>query len=166
MALDTILVHYDGSESADAMLRLAWQVVGARGRLIALYTTRIPASLPLDWLPSWIDNDGNKMLDRAEVLAAAQGVAIETTLTRVRRPVDAIIAEARACEAAAIFLPQPSWRRPWRRLRAVITACSVLRRAPCPVLVGSWLGAAGDAGRYDRWKGHADAWVSYATAPP
>jgi nucleotide-binding universal stress UspA family protein len=149
MAIDTIVLPYDGSEAADAMLRLACQVVDRPGRLIALYTTRVPASLPLDPLPAWFDDEGNEKLDRAEALAAARDVAIETTLTRVRRPVDAIVAEARRCEAAAIFLARPSWRRPWRRLGAAITARAVRRRAPCPVLVGSWFGPADYAGWND-----------------
>jgi len=159
MALGTILLLYDGSESADALLRLACQMIDARGRLIALYTTRIPASLPLDPLPTWIDQDGNEALDRAEAVASARNVAIETRLTRVRRPVDAIIAEARECEATAIFLPQPSWRWPVRRVRAMFTARSVPRRTACPVLVGSWREAAG----HPRWHDAADGTWRHST---
>lgn len=161
MALGTILLPYDGSEAADALLRLACQVVGTRGRLIALYSTRISASVPLEPLPAWIDKEGNDALDHAEMVAAAQGIAIETVLTRVRRPIDAIVAEARACEATAIFLPQPSWRRPWKRLHVIFTAHSLLRQTSCQVLVGAWLGAT-----YDRrtWHDVADgAWRTSAS---
>jgi hypothetical protein len=55
MAFETILVPYDGSEEADAMLRLACDTVTGKQCVIALYVIRIPMTLPLDPLPSWFD---------------------------------------------------------------------------------------------------------------
>jgi hypothetical protein len=142
MTLRTILLAYDGTEATDAMLRLACQMLGTRGRIIALYATRIAPTLPLDPLPAWIDQPGDAAVDHAEAVAATFDVRIETTLTRVRQVADAVIGEARAQEADAIFLPLGSWRHPLRRLRAAYTAWMVRRYAPCQVLLGNWLPAA------------------------
>ena len=138
MALGTILVSYDGTAPADAMLRLACGTAGSGRRLIALYVTRIPASLPLEPLPAWIDEEGQGALDRAEAIAREYGVEVESWLMRARHTVEAIVGVAREGEADAIFLPLGSWRRPWRRLHAICTARAVLRRAACPVLLGAW----------------------------
>ena len=35
--------------------------------------------------------------------------------------------------------PVCGWRHPWRRLRSVLAARAVARRAHCPVLVGTWV---------------------------
>ena len=138
MALRSILVPYDGSEPADAMLRLACRAIGAGGRVSAIYMTRIPPSLPLDPLPAWIDAEGDVALDRAEALAANLGVTIETWLTRVRHTADTIVGEARIQEVEAVFLPLWPWRHPWRRLRAARAARVVARQLSCAVLVGAW----------------------------
>jgi nucleotide-binding universal stress UspA family protein len=145
MALGTILVPYDGSEPADAMLRLACRTIRQGGRVIVLYMTRIPPSLPLDPLPDWIDADGNAALDHAEVVAASLGVTIETWLRRVRQPVDAIAGQAHIQEVDAVFLPLWSWRHPLRRLRAIRAARAVMRELSCAVLLGAYLQGRGRA---------------------
>jgi nucleotide-binding universal stress UspA family protein len=147
MALGTILVPYDGSEPADAMLRLACRAIGKGGQVIVVYMTRIPPSLPLDPLPDWIDAEGNAALDHAEAVAASLGVTIETWLTRVRHTVDAIVGEARIQEVDAVFLPLWSWRHPWRRLRAIRAARAVVRQVSCAVLLGAYVQGAGQAAR-------------------
>jgi hypothetical protein len=152
MALRTILLAYDGTEAADAMLRLACQLLGSRGRIIALYATRIAPTLPLDPLPAWIDQSGNAALDHAEAVATTFDVRIETTLTRVRQAADALIGEARVQEADAIFLPLGSWRHPLRRLRAARTLWTLRRYAPCQVLAGNWLPAGAQRAWEPAWQ--------------
>lgn len=139
MALGTILVPYDGSEPADAMLRLACRTAGREGRVIVMAMTRIPASLPLDPLPCWFDAEGNAALDRAEAVAGSLGVPIETQLLRVRYTIDAIVDEARIQEVDAVFLPLWSWRHPPRRIRAIRAARVLVRQLSCAVLLGAWL---------------------------
>jgi len=134
MALQTILVPYDGSAQADDLLHLACQEVGAEGRVVALYVTRVPPSLPLDPLPARVDEMGNDALDRAERVTRCYDGIVETRLTRARHVADAIVGEARATEADAIYVPLERsgiWRC-WRRARA---AWRIARRAPCRVLL-------------------------------
>jgi len=131
----TILVPYDGSSQADDLLHLACEVVGAEGRVVALYVTRVPPSLPLDPLPAHVDAAGNDALDRAERVMRRYDGIVETRLTRARRVRDAIVGEAGAIGADAIFLPLASGGV-WRRLRRAWDAWTVVRRAPCRVLLG------------------------------
>ncbi len=134
MALTTILIPYDGSEQADDLLHLACHDVGTEGRVVALYVTRVPPSLPLDGLPPHMDAAGNDALDRAERVTRRYDGILETHLVRARREADAIVGEAGAIAADAIFLPLARgsvWRR-WRRARV---AWEVVRRAPCRVLL-------------------------------
>jgi len=134
MALRTILVPYDGSEQADDLLHLACQEVGGEGRVIALYVTRVPPSLPLDPLPERVDTAGNDALDHAERVTRCYDGIVETRLTRARHVADAVVGEARATGADAIYVPLERsgiWRR-WRRARA---AWRIVRRAPCRVLL-------------------------------
>jgi hypothetical protein len=106
--------------------------------VIALYVTRIPASLPLAPLPAWMDQEGEVALDHAEAIAQQYGTELDTRLTRARRSIDAILMLARAGELQAVFLPMYPWRRPWPRLRVVLTAWSVRHHGNCPVLAGEW----------------------------
>lgn len=134
MTLKTILVPYDGSEQADDLLRLACAEVGGEGRVVALYVTRVPPSLPLDGLPVRVDAAENDALDHAEDVTRRYDGVLETRLVRARRGVDAVVGEAREIGADAIFLPLASggvWRR-WGHARA---AWKIVRRAPCRVLL-------------------------------
>jgi nucleotide-binding universal stress UspA family protein len=131
-------VPYDGSAPADDMLRLACRICSERGRVVVVYMTRIPSSLPLDPLPAGVDARGDAALDQAEAVAAGFTVRVETWLTRVRKEFDAIVGEARLQEADAIFLPLWPWHHPWRRLRTGHLARQVARRVSCAVLVGTW----------------------------
>jgi len=134
MALQTILVPYDGSAQADDLLHLACQEVGDAGRVVALYVTRVPPSLPLDPLPARVDAAGNDALDRAERVTRCYDGIVETRLTRARHVADAVVGEARATAADAIYVPLERngiWRR-WRQARA---AWRIVRRAPCRVFL-------------------------------
>lgn len=137
MAFGTILVPYDASDAADAMLRLACMAVRERGRVVAVHIARIPPALPLERSPDVYEWAGHIALDRAECIAADMGSGLETWMTRTRDPEEAILGEARKQEVDAIFLSRHSWRHPWRRLREARTVHAVLRRAPCAVLVGT-----------------------------
>jgi len=134
MALRTILIPYDGSEQADDVLHLACQEVGNGGRVVALYATRMPPSLPLDPLPASVDAAGQDALDHAERVTRRYDGIVETRLVRARHVADAVIGEARDTEADAIYVPLARggmWRR-WRRARVV---WAIVRRAPCRVLL-------------------------------
>jgi nucleotide-binding universal stress UspA family protein len=136
MALESVLVPYDGSAEADALLRFACEVVTGKRRVIALYAERVPPSLPLDPLPASFDLEGNRALNHAETLAWHHGVSIETTLTRVRHVADAIVGEARLEGVDAIFIPLGKRRWPWQAWLLPSMVRAVMRRAPCPVLLG------------------------------
>lgn len=138
VTLCTVLVPYDGSAPADEMLRLACRICSEQGRVVVVYMTRIPLSLPLDPLPAGVDARGDAALDHAEAVAADFNVTIETWLTRVRQEIDAIVGEAHLQEADAIFLPSWPWRHPWRRMRKAHLARQLARRVTCAVLVGTW----------------------------
>jgi hypothetical protein len=146
MALGTILVLYDGSEAADSMLSLACCTVWRAGRIIPLYVTCVPQSLPLSPLPDWYDDDGQAALDRAEEVAWERGCTADSWLVRARSRAEAAVAVAGDCEADAIYLPAWTWRHPLRRLYGAIEARRVAQQARCPVLVGTWMVPA-DAGR-------------------
>ncbi len=134
MALRTILVPYDGSAQADDLLHLACQDVGNGGRVVALYVTRVPPSLPLDPLPAHMDAAGNDALDRAERVTRRYDGLVETRLVRARRVADAVVGEARETGADAIYVPLASGGI-WRRWRGARVAWAVVRRAPCRVLL-------------------------------
>ncbi len=134
MALRTILIPYDGSEQADDLLHLACHDVGTEGRVVALYVTRVPPSLPLDGLPAHMDAAGNDALDRAERVTRRYDGLVETRLTRARRVASAVVGEARETGADAIYLPLASGGI-WRRWRGAQVAWAVVRHAPCRVLL-------------------------------
>jgi nucleotide-binding universal stress UspA family protein len=136
MALESILVPYDGREEADAMLRFACEVVVGRRRVIALYVIRVPSTLPLDPLPASFDREGIRALDHAEAVAWHHGVSVETSLTRARNVADSIAGEAAEQGVDAIFMPLGKGRRPWQSLLLTPTVRAVMRKAPCPVLLG------------------------------
>ena len=142
MAFGTILVPYDASAAAVAMLRLASRAVRARGRVVAMHIGRIPPALPLERTLDAYEWAGHLALDRAECIAVDMGGEVETWMTRAGYPLagvpeEAILGEARKQEADATFLPRHSWRHPWRRIREARTVHAVLGRALCHVLVGT-----------------------------
>jgi len=134
MALRTILVPYDGSEQADDLLHLACHEVGDAGRVVALYVTRVPPSLPLDGLPARVDAAGQDALDHAERVTRRYDGIVETRLTRARHVADAVVGEAAETGADAIYVPLTRGGM-WRRWRAARVACQIVRRAPCRVLL-------------------------------
>ena len=138
MALEKILILYDGSDAADRLLTMACETVWTTGRVMPMYVTRIPPTLPLAPLPHWYDYEGQRALDRAEAVAWRHGREVDTWLVHSREPVDAIASVARDCAADAIFLPLCGWRHPVWHIRSTLQAEAVARIAPCPVLVGAW----------------------------
>ncbi len=134
MALRTILVPYDGGEQADDLLHLACQEVGGEGRVVALYVTRVPPSLPLDPLPVRVDAAGQDALDHAERVTRRYDGVVETRLTRARRVADAVVGEAAETGADAIYMPLTRGGM-WRRWRAAWRAWEIVRRVPCRVLL-------------------------------
>ena len=147
MALDTILLLYDGQDDADAMLDFACSMVGSRGQIIPLYVTVIPGTLPLAPLPSRFDRHGHAVLDRAEARAWRRGVALNSWLIRAWEPIEAIAEVARICEVRAIIVPQCSWMHPWRYLRTLQIVRELSRAVSCPILAGSWQLPAEGAGQ-------------------
>ena len=138
MALEKILILYDGSDAADRLLVMACETVWTTGRVMPLYLMRVPPTLPLTPLPHWYDHEAQRALDRAEALAWRYGREADTWLVHSREPVDAIASVARDCEADVIFLPLCGWRHPVRHIQGALQAQAVARRAPCPVLTGAW----------------------------
>jgi nucleotide-binding universal stress UspA family protein len=136
MGLESVLVPYDGSEEADAMLRFACEAVTGKRRVIALYVIRVPSTLPLDPLPAWFDREGNRALDHAEAVVGKGGVAIEAQLVRARDAAEAIVGEARELAVDAIFMPLNKQHGFWHSHLLSRTVRAVMRQAPCPVLIG------------------------------
>ena len=138
MSLRTILVPYDGSAHADDLLRFALDAVReAGGRVVALYVTRIPSSLPLTPLPAHVDSVGNAALDHAEDVARRHGYTIETRLARAHDVADAIVGEAEDVLADTIIMPSVSGLHLWARWRRARLVRAVRRQASCPVLLAS-----------------------------
>jgi hypothetical protein len=139
MVHGTILLLYDDSAAAAALLTMACRIAGQTGRIVLLYVLRVPSTLPLAPLPHWFDRDANTALDHAEVVARQQGVQVDTLLVHSHEPAETIVQAARDCEAEAIFLPLCGWQHPVRRMRMVLMAHLIARGGSWPVLLGSWM---------------------------
>lgn len=130
----TILVPYDGGAQADDVLPLACATVaGSQGRVVALCVTRLP-SWSRDPLPAAGDAAERAVMARALWATRCYDGVLATRLVRTRRVADAIVREAVALHADAIFLALTAGR-PWQRGRRAWVAWEVVRRAPCRVLL-------------------------------
>jgi nucleotide-binding universal stress UspA family protein len=138
MAFGAILVPYDGTEAAGALLGLACDAVWNGGCMVPVYVTLVPFWLRRTRLPSWYDEEGQLALDRAEALVRQRGCRADAWLVRARHLAGAIATVAHDREVDAIFWPVPGWRHPVRRLRCAVARRLVARRAHCPMLVGRW----------------------------
>lgn len=131
-----ILIPYDGSDSAQEMLHLAGDLTSAAGgQVFVVGFSRVPPSLPLADLAPSFDQKLRQALVTAGELAHLHGWATEI---RVRRSYDvprAILSEARAVWADAIFLPiQPSSLH-WNGLLLSREVRMVMRQAECLVVL-------------------------------
>ena len=118
MAAGTILLPYDGTPPSDALLRLACSAVGSRTQPIALFPSRVPASLPPRGLPLSSDEGGNETRMGAELLTSGEDVAVETWPAHTRRSGDVLLDVARR-----------------HRVRAYLPACARLALAAPPAVV-------------------------------
>lgn len=137
MSPRTILVPHDGGPGADAMLELACDIVKAwGGRIVVLAVTEVHPSLVLETLPGHFDEPSWNALVHAEDLATGWGVEIEARLRRSHDAGRTIVGEARALRADSIFLALKPPRFSWLPHRLGKKARMVMRKAPCPVLIG------------------------------
>ena len=137
MGVPTVLVPYDGSAASDRMLRMACDAAAARGgRVVALALTQVHRALPLANLPPVFDEPGWRALFHAEEVAKQRGTSIEPRLRHTYDAGRTIVREAHALQADAIFLALKPPRFSWLPLRLGGTARTVMRGAPCPVILG------------------------------
>jgi nucleotide-binding universal stress UspA family protein len=156
----TLLVALDDGAQSDELLRLACDLAGVEGRIIALAVSRVHPSLPLSDLPEVVDQRARYALQRAQDVARDYGYEIETRLRRGRDVATVIVLEAACVEAEAILLALAPPRFSWLAPRLSRTARDVLRRAPCPVLLehdpdGDPLRASEAVAEAERVLGHA-----------
>lgn len=134
MKPNILLVPYDGSAHAGDALRFACVVARTTdSRVVAVYVTRVPPSLPLLADIERLDRPGHAALRGACEVAARSGVDLNASLVRSRDVATGILTEARQVGADAIFMALNPRRRPWLRLLLARTARKVMRRAQCPV---------------------------------
>jgi len=156
----TLLVALDDGARSDDLIRLACDLAGVEGRVIALAVTPVHPSLPLLGLPAVIDQRARDALRRAQDLARCHGYVIETRMRRGRSVARVIVLQAHCVEADAILLGLASPRFSWLAPRLSRTARDVLREAPCPVLLehypdGDTLRASEAVAEAERVLGHA-----------
>lgn len=146
-SLHKILVHHDDSACADGLVRMACDLVGYGGRVVALAVTCVPPSLPLYGLSPDLDIEARDALRRARDVAEADGYGIETRLRHGRDIADVVLREAEDVQADAIFLtlrrPRFRWV-PWSLPRWVT---AVLREAARPVFLAYYPSGRGEEKR-------------------
>lgn len=134
----TILVPYNGTPSGDDVLHLAFDAARSHdGRVVVLALTEVHPAIRLVDLPSIFDEEGWGALERANTVARERGLVIECRLCRTHDAGKAIVSEARRIQADAIFLALKTPRFSWLPPRLGARARTVMRLAPCPVVLGS-----------------------------
>jgi hypothetical protein len=136
LPLRTMLVYHDGSWRGDSLIRLACELMGPHSRIVALAVTLVPLTLPLDGLPTEVDQQARSALWRARDIARHGDRSIEICLRRDRDLASAIVLEAQRAKADVILLAMDRPRFPWLLPRLPRMVRDVLRRAPCPTLIG------------------------------
>jgi nucleotide-binding universal stress UspA family protein len=100
-----ILVPCDGSAIAYSALSLACDVAQRnKGRVYAVHVIVVKRALPLDAEMVVETRRGNEILERAEEIATATGLKIETELLQARDTGTSIVDEADNLGVDAIFL--------------------------------------------------------------
>lgn len=133
-----LLVAYDGSPMSEAQLHLACRSANDIGGVVrVLYVVVRSRHLPLD-VPLTRDEEAsiNALLDRAEAIVGRYGVPSILEVDRARSVGEAIIADARECNAQVIFIGLRDRNRPGVALMLSGTLRHVLQNAACPVQIG------------------------------
>ena len=139
----TVLVRVDESEGAGWILRMACLAAGDGGRVVVLALTEVHPALPLLDLPAHYDEPALRAIHWAwQVVAAlwteeeAIRIEIETRVRRTHSAARTILEEAERTSVDTIFLALKQPRLSWLPLRLGGTIRTVMRRSPCPVVVG------------------------------
>ena len=104
--------------------------------VVVLAVTEVHPSLPLANLPGHFDEPSWNALVHAEDLATGWDMEIEARLRRSHDAGRTIVGEARAIRADSIFLALKRPRFSWFPRRLGKKARTVMRKAPCPVIIG------------------------------
>ncbi len=107
----------------------------SKAELVAVHVVEIDWTLPLDADIASRSEEAQRVLDAAEAIAEACGVAIETVLLQARDVAAAIVDEATEREADLLVLGLPYRRRFGGDFAIGRTVPYVLKNAPCVVWV-------------------------------
>jgi nucleotide-binding universal stress UspA family protein len=135
MRVSKLLVPVAGHGTDDEAIQIACSV-GRRqkARIYVIYVIEVKRNLPLDAELEPEQEKGEKVLDRAEKMAAALDANIETELLQAREVGPAIVDEAieRGVDAIVMGLP---YKRRFGEFTLGGTVNHVLKNAPCSVWV-------------------------------
>jgi len=135
MQLTKVLVPVAGNHADDEALRAAFALVHrGKARIYVIYVIEVKRTLPIDAeIEAEIDK-GERVLDRAEVLAEKADVTIETELLQAREVGPAIVDESVERGVDAIIMGVP-YKKRFGEFTLGSTANFVLKNAPCRVWV-------------------------------
>ena len=131
----TLLVAVGNIETAERLLDTATDIAADRSYdILLLYVVEVPAQVPLSEGTAFVDEEDRAVLSHAEELVEATGVPVESRIRYARNTATGIVGGAEEHDADLVVM---GWRgRPPRR-RVILGSYvdSVLRNAPCDVLV-------------------------------
>ena len=135
MKISKLLVPVAGHRTDDEAIQIACSV-GRRqkARIYVIYVIEVKRNLPLDAELEPEQEQGEKVLDHAEQVAATMDAGVETELLQAREVGPAIVDEAieRGVDAIVMGLP---YKRRFGEFTLGSTANHVLKHAPCSVWV-------------------------------
>lgn len=133
-----VLVAYDGSPMSEVQLHLACRSANDVGGTVRVfYVVEVNRHLPLDAPPTPQEQGQlDRILDRAEHIATHYGVHCHFEVEHARSVGEAIVAEARDCNARTIFIGLRDRNRLGTALMLSGTLRHVLQNTPCPVQIG------------------------------
>lgn len=130
-----LLVPFDGTVTAERLLRHACRVAGADdARLTVLCVVALPADAPPDAVVPELEAGVMRALVRAQQVCREEGAVAVFEYTHARNLADAIVEDAQRSGATLICLNLDE-HAPGETALMSRTVQSVLQSAPCPVLL-------------------------------
>jgi CIC family chloride channel protein len=132
-----IVVAVDDNEEAAEAVDAACRLARERGTTVTLVSVvEVPNDLPLDCQMDSEEAHARGLLERARATAESYGVKTVVRLLRAREAATAIVEEIER-QKADLAIVAADWHLGLRTARLGRTVETVLRRAPCRVLVVS-----------------------------
>lgn len=135
MEFQRILVPVSGTGADEEAISLACQLSRrSKARLLAVYVIPIQRTLPLDAEMQPEVEKAERVLDRMETVAAAQGCALETDLLQAREAAPTIVDEAMERDIDLILMGA-TYQKRFGQFSLGTVVPYVLKHAPCRVLL-------------------------------